>query len=77
MILYIDKFEESKENKLEYTEVFNNYTKLVERSIEQYLSDKIPVSKECTACFLVYKPYTSNLLSLVNDSCIFVCRASI
>ncbi len=40
----IDKFEESKENKLEYTEVFNTYTTFVESSIEKYLSSKIPVS---------------------------------
>lgn len=39
----IDKFEESKENKLEYTEVFNTYTTFVESSIEKYLSSKIPV----------------------------------
>mmetsp|Transcript_87725 Transcript_87725/g.171569 ORF Transcript_87725/g.171569 Transcript_87725/m.171569 type:complete len:175 (+) Transcript_87725:149-673(+) len=36
-----DKFEESKENKLEYTEVFNQYTTLVESYLENYLSSKI------------------------------------
>lgn len=38
-----DKFEESKENKLEYTDVFDAYTTLVEKSLEEYLTKKIPV----------------------------------
>jgi hypothetical protein len=38
-----DKFEESKENKLEYTEIFGQYTNFVESSIEKHLSSKIPV----------------------------------
>lgn len=40
-----DKFEESKENKLEYTEVFDSYTTMVEKSLEDRLSMKISVSE--------------------------------
>ena len=40
----VDKFEESKENKLEYTEVFTSYTSFVESSLEKHLSSKIPVN---------------------------------
>lgn len=45
LIWCADKFEESKENKLEYTEVFNQYTSFVESSIEKFLSSRIAVSK--------------------------------
>jgi len=41
-----DKFEESKENKLEYTEVFDSYTGMVEKSLEDRLSKKISVSMQ-------------------------------
>jgi hypothetical protein len=37
-----DKFEETKENKLEYTEIFNNYTRMVEEIIGKALAEKIP-----------------------------------
>mmetsp|Transcript_21588 Transcript_21588/g.37298 ORF Transcript_21588/g.37298 Transcript_21588/m.37298 type:complete len:192 (-) Transcript_21588:61-636(-) len=36
-----DKFEESKENKLEYTVVFDSYTAVVEKALEDRLSAKI------------------------------------
>lgn len=39
-----DLFEESKENKLEYTDVFTAYTNMVETALEQFLSSRIPVS---------------------------------
>lgn len=43
---YVDKFEESKENKLEYTVVFDSYTSVVEKALEDRLSAKISVMHE-------------------------------
>lgn len=43
--MYIaDKFEESKENKIEYTPVFEEYTHAIETMIDQTLKQKVPVS---------------------------------
>jgi hypothetical protein len=39
-----DKFEESKENKLEYMELFEQYTSLIEQMIEDHLTARVPVS---------------------------------
>lgn len=44
LLSFIGVFEESKENKLEYTDVFTAYTNMVETTLEQYLSSRIPVS---------------------------------
>jgi hypothetical protein len=41
--VHIDKFEESKENKLEYTTIFNEYSNMVEKELEIFLTRKIPV----------------------------------
>lgn len=40
----IDKFEESKENKLEYTPLHHEYCDLLESMIENKLKQRIPVS---------------------------------
>lgn len=39
-----DVFEESKENKLEYTSLFQEYTNTIETMIEDRLRERIPVS---------------------------------
>lgn len=39
----LDIFEDVKENKLEYTEIFNNYTKMIEDVISKTLTQKIEV----------------------------------
>jgi ADP-ribosylation factor-like protein 2-binding protein len=39
---HCDTFEETKENKLEYTEIFNDYTRMVEDIIGRALAEKIP-----------------------------------
>jgi hypothetical protein len=39
----IEIFEESKENKLEYTPIFHDYTRMIEDFIETRVRDVIPV----------------------------------
>eukprot|EP01039_Chlorochromonas_danica_P010285 gene10285-11382_t len=39
---HCEKFEESKENRLEYTAIFNDYCDLIEKMIEDKLKEKIP-----------------------------------
>jgi hypothetical protein len=43
LFLIQDKFEEAKEMKLEYTTLFEEYTRTVERMIESALAEKVPV----------------------------------
>ena len=45
MIYFTDVFENSEENKMEYTTLFNEYTALVEGLLNRKLSEKIPVCK--------------------------------
>lgn len=71
----VDKFEESKENKLEYTEVFNTYTTFVESSIEKYLSSKIPVGATMVwnslLCYVLYA-----CVYIIYSRCAFLCANS-
>lgn len=46
-------FEETKENKLEYTELFQNYTKLIENNLEDMLKSKLPVRFHHVHCILL------------------------
>lgn len=39
----LDKFTDSEENKIEYTELFQTYTVIIEKSLDDELTAKIPV----------------------------------
>ena len=39
-----DKFSESEENKVQYTELFLEYTEIIEKALDEELTSKIPVS---------------------------------
>jgi The ARF-like 2 binding protein BART len=43
-VLQIDKFSDSEENKIEYTELFQAYTMIIEKSLDVELKAKMPVS---------------------------------
>ena len=39
-----DKFSDSEENKVQYTELFLEYTEIIEKALDEELTSKIPVS---------------------------------
>lgn len=65
MWVFLDKFEESKENKLEYTEIFDQYTTFVESSLEKYLSSKISVCLSPHHMAVLYVTYLVVIVRLV------------
>jgi hypothetical protein len=40
----LEKFSETEENRLEYTDLFQTYTNMVEEMLQRKLNEKIPVS---------------------------------
>lgn len=43
--IILEKFSNSEENKVEYTELFQTYTTIIETTLDQQLTAKIPVSR--------------------------------
>ena len=52
-----DKFSDSEENKVQYTELFLEYTEIIEKALDEELTSKIPVrfwSMTDTSCIESY-----------------------